>query len=85
MSDRRSTREDRAFGSSDEHLLEKDKQRERQTETDDARRAVPGGPGDARRGQPAEPSERGTQDGSRDRVDEASEESFPASDPPQQP
>jgi hypothetical protein len=83
MSDRRSTRQDRAFGVEDEHLLERDKQRERQTETDDERKAIPGGPSEARRGQHVErgPEEEET----RDRVDEASEESFPASDPPQQP
>ncbi len=82
MSDRRSTRQERAGGSSDEHILDRQKQLERQTETDDERRAIPGAPGDARRGRPAE---RGEPEEARDRVDEASEESFPASDPPQQP
>lgn len=55
----------------DEHILDHDKQLERKTETDDARRAQKVG--------------KDADDASRDRVDEASEESFPASDPPQQP
>lgn len=85
MSDRRSTRQERAGGSPDEHLLDREKQLERQTETDDARRATPAAPesGDVRRGEHAERGD--MNDDARDPVDEASEESFPASDPPQQP
>jgi hypothetical protein len=81
-----------------EKLKDHDKQLERQTETDDLRRVMNsneghGGPGqkaagaggsDAAKGRKIE---KGTDEesGRRDRVDEQSEESFPASDPPQQP
>jgi hypothetical protein len=66
--------------SEDAHLAEKDKQRERQTETDDIRRAMtPKTP----KGRP-DSDRKGDQDAD-ERVDEASRESFPASDPPQQP
>ncbi|HEY4307108.1 MAG TPA: hypothetical protein VGM82_21740 [Gemmatimonadaceae bacterium] len=69
--------------SGEERLKNEDKRHERQTETDDIRRAMNStGAADSRQGKsiPA-----GSDDESRDRVDEASEESFPASDPPQQP
>jgi hypothetical protein len=69
--------------SADEHILNEDKRHERKTETDDIRRAMGGGAAaDARQ---SEKAERATDETERDRVDEASEESFPASDPPQQP
>ena len=69
--------------SGDERMNNLDKQLERQTETDDIRRGMrTERHEDARKGMPAE---QGSQEESRDRVDEASEESFPASDPPQQP
>ena len=65
-----------------ERLKNEEKRHERQTETDDIRRGMGGGKADAQRGQSIP---KGTQEEARDRVDEASEESFPASDPPQQP
>jgi len=69
--------------SGDERINNQDKQLERQTETDDIRHAMRTDEHeDARKGMKVE---KGTQEESRDRVDEASEESFPASDPPQQP
>ena len=71
--------------SQEEKIKSAEKRREMQTESDDIRRAMNSGDqaADARRGQKVE---RGTdEESSRDRVDEASEESFPASDPPQQP
>jgi hypothetical protein len=68
--------------SGEERLKNEEKRHERQTETDDMRRAMNGGAGDADKGQKIP---KGTDEESRDRVDEASEESFPASDPPQQP
>lgn len=67
--------------SAEERIKNEDKQHERQTETEDIRRAM-NSDADARQGQRIP---KGTDEGSRDRVDEASEESFPASDPPQQP
>ena len=67
--------------SGEEHLKSEEKRNERQTETDDIRRAMGGG-ADASQGKKIPKS---SDEESRDRVDEASEESFPASDPPQQP
>jgi hypothetical protein len=58
--------------SGDEHIKQEDKQHEKQTETDDRRRVMNSNAG-------------GKGDKDDERVDEASEESFPASDPPQQP
>ena len=68
--------------SGDEHLATHDKQLERQTETDDIRRGMNTDKHDARRDAKIP---KGTDEEARDPVDEASEESFPASDPPQQP
>jgi hypothetical protein len=73
--------------SGEERLKNEEKRHERQTETDDIRRAMGGG---AARGTGADAGQgqqiaKGTDEEARDRVDEASEESFPASDPPQQP
>lgn len=76
MSDKRTNRHERDGRSSDEHLMDQDKQRERQTETTDAMNASV-----ASRPERKDPSERGL----RDEVDQASDESFPASDPAQQP
>jgi hypothetical protein len=67
--------------SGEERIKNEDKRHERQTETEDIRRAM-NSDSDARQGQRIP---KGTDEESRDRVDEASEESFPASDPPQQP
>lgn len=68
--------------SGEERLKNEEKRHERQTETDDIRRGMGGEAGSARQGQSIP---KGTDEEARDRVDEASEESFPASDPPQQP
>ena len=68
--------------SGEEHLKDQDKRRERQTETEDIRRAMGGEAAAANQGRKIP---KGTDEEARDRVDEASEESFPASDPPQQP
>jgi hypothetical protein len=68
--------------SGEERLKNEEKRHERQTESDDIRRGMNSAPADARQGQKIP---KGTDEESRDRVDEASEESFPASDPPQQP
>ena len=67
--------------SQEERLKNEEKRHERQTETEDLRRAM-NTDADARRGQKIP---KGTDEEARDRVDEASEESFPASDPQQQP
>jgi hypothetical protein len=67
--------------SQEERLKNEEKRHERQTETEDIRRAM-NTDADARQGQKIP---KGTDEEARDRVDEASEESFPASDPPQQP
>jgi hypothetical protein len=70
----------------EEKIKSADKRKEMATETDDIRRAMNSGDAaaatNAQRGQKVE---KGTDEEARDRVDEASEESFPASDPPQQP
>jgi hypothetical protein len=68
--------------SQEERLKNEEKRHERQTETDDIRRAMNSDRQDAEQGRKIP---KGTDEESRDRVDEASEESFPASDPPQQP
>jgi hypothetical protein len=68
--------------SAEEHLMKEDKRHERQTETDDIRRGMGAGAADAGRGKKIP---KGSDEEAPDRVDEASEESFPASDPPQQP
>lgn len=78
--------------SQSEQIKQEDKQNRRETETDDLRRVMnsnpthtaPGAAGaaDAAQGRKVE---KGADEQSRDRVDEQSEESFPASDPPQQP
>lgn len=68
--------------SAEEHLKDQDKRRERQTETEDIRRAMNSEAAAASQGRKIP---KGTDEEARDRVDEASEESFPASDPPQQP
>ena len=68
--------------SGEERLKNEEKRHERQTETDDIRRGMGTGAADASKGKKI-PNE--SDDNARDRVDEASEESFPASDPPQQP
>jgi len=68
--------------SGEERLKNEEKRHERQTETDDRRRAMGGGADKADEGRLIP---KGTDEEARDRVDEASEESFPASDPPQQP
>ena len=68
--------------SQEERVKNEEKRHERQTETDDIRRGMNSGAADARQGKSIP---KGTDEESRDRVDEASEESFPASDPPQQP
>ena len=67
--------------SQEERLKNEEKRHERRTETEDIRRAM-NTDADARRGKQIP---KGTDEEARDRVDEASEESFPASDPPQQP
>lgn len=68
--------------SGEERVKREDKRHERQTETDDIRRGMGTGNTAPRSGQSIPQA---TDEESRDRVDEASEESFPASDPPQQP
>jgi hypothetical protein len=67
----------------EEKIKSEDKRREMGTETDDIRRAM--NSGDAAAAKEGAKIPKGTDEESRDRVDEASEESFPASDPPQQP
>ncbi len=72
-----------------ESLENEQKREEKQTEIEDRRRVMNSNPTHAAPGMDAAQGrkiERGTdEESSRDRVDEASEESFPASDPPQQP
>ena len=68
--------------SGDEHILNEDKRREKQTETDDIRRAMNSDTSDATKGRSVP---KGTDEHASDRVDEQGKESFPASDPPQQP
>jgi len=68
--------------SQEEKLKNEDKRHQRQTETDDIRRAMNSGAEDAEKGRSIP---KGTDEEARDRVDENSEASFPASDPPQQP
>src|SRR3954449_2108544 len=62
--------------SGEERLKNEEKRHERQTETDDIRRGMGGGAAGAKQGQSIP---KGTDEEARDRVDEASEESFPAS------
>jgi hypothetical protein len=70
--------------SQEEKVKSEDKRHEKQTETDDLRRVMNSNPANAGpRGDSGKEANRPrTAD---ERVDEASEESFPASDPPQQP
>lgn len=69
----------------EEKIKSAEKRHEMQTETEDIRRGMNAGDQAAAAHQGMK-VERGTnEEASRDRVDEASEESFPASDPPQQP